>query len=551
MVPGAEDTIAIAGVVRYPHIGAMRKRLICLAALILAANTLAAQTPKSGAGTTPTLVVLITIDGFRASNLEKFGPQLTGGLARLTKGGAWFTNAHQDHAITETAPGHASLLSGRFPRSTGIAANRVGVTDPESPLVGGSGVIGASPKRFQGTELFDWMLSKYSQSRALSVSSKDRGAILPIGKSRQQVYWYPGDGNFTTSRYYTDSLPVWVTQFNERHLPQAYAGKSWNLLAPDSAYHEADSVAIEGLGNDFVFPHPVPADPQRAANWIRGTPFIDEVTVALALDGVNAMKLGAGASPDLLAISLSATDAVNHRLGPDSREAHDQVLRTDRVIGVLLDSLFRLRDSSRVVVVLAADHGFTTIPEIAAENPNTKPMPTRASLDDALRVARAKMRELKVDTLALEVDQQIVLADRAAFVKAHASLNDVTDEFIKTALLTPGIHRVDRLQKLRSADTLTDPVARRWVHQFPEGTNVELVATLDPGSLWSSILVASHGSPYDIDSHVPIVFYGSGIAAGKYDQFVRTVDIAPTLAKLLGIQPLERLDGVPLTRALK
>jgi predicted AlkP superfamily pyrophosphatase or phosphodiesterase len=522
---------------------------MCVAALIPAAGILPAQSPKTSVSATPSLVVLITIDGFRASNLEKFGPQLTGGLARLTRGGAWFTNAHQDHAITETAPGHASLLSGRFPRSTGIAANRIGVTDPESPLIGGSGAVGASPKRFQGTEFFDWMHSKYSQSRALSVSSKDRGAILPIGAARQQVYWYPGDGNFTTSRYYADSLPAWVTEFNDRHMPQSYAGKSWDLLAPDSAYHEPDSVSIEGLGHDFLFPHPVPAEPQRAANWIRGTPFIDEVTVALALDGVSAMKLGAGPEPDLLAVSLSATDAINHRLGPDSREAHDQVLRTDRVIGVLLDSLFRLRDSSRVVVVLAADHGFTTIPEIAAEN--TRPMPTRASLDDALAVARSKMRELNVDTLALDVDQQIVLVDRAAFLRVHAKLNDVTDEFMKAALMTPGIHRIDRLEKLRSADTLTDPVARRWVHQFPAGTNVELVATLDPGSLWSSILVASHGSPYDIDSHVPIVFYGAGVMPGKFDQFVRTVDIAPTLAKILGVKPLEKIDGVPLTRALR
>src|SRR5688500_17991729 len=100
----------------------------------------------------PTLVVLITVDGLSARHLDEHGAQLTGGLARLTRGGSWFTNAHHDHAITETAPGHASLLSGRFPRSTGIAANRVGVVDPEAPLVG-SGQIGASPKRFQGTAL--------------------------------------------------------------------------------------------------------------------------------------------------------------------------------------------------------------------------------------------------------------------------------------------------------------------------------------------------------------------------------------------------------------
>jgi predicted AlkP superfamily pyrophosphatase or phosphodiesterase len=527
----------------------MRPAIILLLALS-AAPILQAQTPVSApAAAEPSLVVLITIDGFREANLDKFAPQLTGGLARLTKGGAWFTNAHQDHAITETAPGHASLLSGRFPRSTGIAANRVGVADAQSPLLGKSGVFGASPKRFQGSALFDWIHAKDPGSRALSVSSKDRGAILPIGKAKEQVYWYPGDGAFTTSRYYRDSLPAWVTRFNDRQLPQSYAGKDWVLLLPDSAYHEPDSVSIEGAGNDFLFPHHTPGDVPRAVNWIRGTPFIDEVTVAFALDGVDEMKLGAGPATDLLAISLSGTDAINHRLGPDSREAHDQVLRTDKLIGILLDSLYRMRDSSRVIVVLAADHGFTTIPEIAFDS--VSPHPIRTNLDDVLQAARAQLRSLKIDTLALDVDEQIVLVDRPAFGRVKGSLQAVLDQFVKNAQQTPGIRRIDRLEALRGKDTLTDPIARRWVHQFGPGTNVELVATLDPGSLWTSLLVATHGSPYEIDSHIPIIFYGPGFATGRFNEFVRSVDIAPTLARRLGVESLERIDGVPLSHALK
>lgn len=514
----------------------------CLAAATAAGAQSSSQTPP------PSLIVLITIDGFSARHLDEYGSQLTGGLARLSRGGAWFTNAHHDHAITETAPGHASLLSGRFPRSTGIAANRVGVSDPESPLAG-AGAIGASPKRFQGTALFDWLKQAHPQSRALSVSAKDRGAILPIGKAREQVYWYPGTGDFTTSRYYAEALPEWVTRFNARRLPQSYAGKEWTLLRPESDYRRPDSVPVEGGGNDFVFPHPIPPDPQRAANWIRGTPFIDEVTVAFALEGLSAMKLGQGAQPDLLAVSLSGTDAISHRLGPDSREAHDQVLRTDRMIGVLLDSLYRVVDSSRVVVVLSADHGFTPIPELASAN--VSPRPTRTSLDDALAATRVKLKAMRVDTLALDVDQQIVLSDREAFRRAGANINTALDEFVKAARATPGIRRIDRLEALRTKDTLSDPIARRWTHQFGPGTNVELVATLDPGSLWSTVLIASHGSPYDTDSHVPVIFYSPAFVSGKFNDFVRTVDIAPTLAHVLKLKPSERLDGVVLKRALK
>lgn len=522
-----------------------------LVALIACTAPIAAQPPASSpvAAPHPSLVVVITIDGFRGDYLTRFGGQLSGGLARLTTGGAWFTNAHQDHAITETAPGHASILSGRFPRSTGIAANRVGVADSNHPLLGFSGGPGASPERFQGTELFDWLHAANPRSRALSVSGKDRGAILPIGRSKQQVYWYPGDGEFTTSRYYADSLPSWVGRFNARRLPQAYAGKKWTLLRPDSAYHEADSVSFEGNGKDFVFPHPMPDDPEAAASWLRATPFMDDVTVALALDGVQALHLGEGPQTDLLAVSLSATDAISHRLGPNSREAHDQVLRVDHVIGVLLDSLSRMRDPSRIVVVLTADHGFTPIPEL--EPASVTPHPVRASLGPALAAARARMAALKMDTLTIDVDQQIVLIDRAAFAKARVSPDSIIAIFETAARSLPGVKRIDRLRDL-ARDTLNDPVARRWAHQFPPNSNVELVATLTPGSLWLVPgLVTSHGSPYDFDSNVPVIFYGAGIKPGRYADFVRTVDIAPTLAELLGVKPLEKLDGVPLRNVLK
>lgn len=517
----------------------MLKLFRALPALAIFATPAQAQTAPAK----PTLVVMITIDGFRGDYISRYGHQFTGGLARLTNGGAWFTNAHQDHGITETAPGHASLLSGRFPRSTGIAANRVGVYDTDFPLLGFSGAAGASPVRFQGTQLFDWLKAVDSKARALSVSAKDRGAILPVGKSKQEVYWYPGDGEFTTSRYYADSLPGWVRKFNDRLLPQSYAGKSWTPLLPDSAYKEVDAVPAEGKGVDFVFPHVMPTDRDQAASLIRATPFMDEITVAMALDGVSALNLGRGPGTDLLAVSLSATDAVNHRLGPASKESHDQVLRDDRIVGVLLDSLFRMRDSSRIIVVLSADHGFAPIPELAPADAN--PRPTRVSLFPALSAARARLVAAGMDSLAIDVDQQIVLMDRAAFTGKKISAESLLESFEKDARAIPGIARIDRFANL-ARDSAKDPIARRWSHQFPANTNVVMVATLTPGSLWGTLLVASHGSPYDMDSNVPIVFYGPGIKPARRNEFIRTVDIAPTLAELLGVKPLEKLDGVPL-----
>src|SRR6266566_8834666 len=217
--------------------------------------------PPSGAR--PRLVVVITVDQLRPDYLERFRPQLIGGLGLLLRGGAVFTDAFQDHAVTETAPGHSTILSGRVPAHTGIIRNLAGVQDSTAPLVGVAGP-GASPARFQGTALFDWLQAAEPAARALSVSRKDRGAILPVGRAKQTVYWYQS-GIFTTSRYYADSLPAWVRAFNARRVPFRAAGLTWDLLLPPSAYSEADSEPYENAGHDYTFPHRLPADSPLAA----------------------------------------------------------------------------------------------------------------------------------------------------------------------------------------------------------------------------------------------------------------------------------------------
>jgi predicted AlkP superfamily pyrophosphatase or phosphodiesterase len=495
----------------------------------------------------PSLVVLVTIDQFRADYLDRFGGQMSGGIARMMRAGASFTNAHHDHAITETAPGHATLLSGRFPRSTGIIMNRIGVTDTSAPLVASAFGTGASPRRFIGTTLVDWLRSADPRARTLSVSMKDRGAILPIGRSRSDVFWYSPDGRFSTSRYYADSLPGWVTAYNEGGFSQRYGGRKWTLLLPDSAYAERDSVPIEADGSQFMFPYPLPEDGYDAAGAIRATPFIDEVVVDFALHGVQAMKLGAGPQTDLLSVSLSASDVIGHSYGPDSRETHDQVLRVDRAVGRLIDSLYTLRDSASITFVLTSDHGVGTIPELAPAS--MTPRPVRVRLYDLLKPIRAGMTRARVDSFAIEIDQDLVFMDRDAFKKARVNADSVLDVFATALRAAPGVRRVDRFSALL-ADSLKDPVARRWTHQLPATARVELIVTLTPLSTFGGN-VASHSSTYDYDSQVPLIFYGAGVRAGRVSDFVRTVDLAPTLAAIAGVAPTERIDGVVLKQAIR
>src|SRR6266550_131795 len=348
----------------------MNRRFKSLAPIILLLAVKASSAPSQAADTAaPKLVLFITIDAMRPDYLTRFESQLSGGLGRLYRGGAVFTNGYQDHAITETAPGHSATLSGRFPVHTGISANSAGVADTTVSLVDATG-LGASPFRFRGSTLVDWLIAKDPRTRVLSVSRKDRAAILPIGKSKQPVFWYAPNGNFTTSTYYGSSLPVWVKAFNTRKTPASFAGRAWELLLPDNAYPEPDSVPAESGGMRFMFPHVEPASPDSAALVLAEFPWMDQLTLDFALAGVNALSLGAGPQTDVLAISLSTTDAVGHRYGPDSREIHDQILRLDRSLGTFLDSLFRIRNEKDVVIALTADHGLTPFPENHAHDPN-------------------------------------------------------------------------------------------------------------------------------------------------------------------------------------
>jgi predicted AlkP superfamily pyrophosphatase or phosphodiesterase len=531
-----------------------RKLWIVLAVAALtgcASATNEAQSSSKAAGVSsprPTLVVFITIDQFRGDYIQRFRPQLTGGLARLANGGAWFTNAHHDHAITETAPGHATLLSGRFPRSTGIANNRAGVEDPSAPLILAlPSEPGASPERFHGTTLTDWIVATDNKSRALSISMKDRAAILPIGKSKQNVFWYSAAGTFTTSRYYRSDLPDWIQHFNDRDLARRMAGKAWTLLLPESQYAEPDSVPYEGGGVDVVFPHVLSGDSASAASGVRVTPFMDDLTLAAALAGVSALKIGQGPHLDVLAVSLSATDVIGHRYGPDSREIHDQLLRVDRALGAFIDSLYKMRDSSRIVIAISGDHGVASFPELNVEHSN--PPPVRTSILPVIRAARQYLRDAKADTTAIIFDGLTVTADRVKFKAAGVDPDQILAKVAADYRQLPGVARVDRFNDLTKADTVADPIARRWLHQFHPG-DIDLAITLTRMSI-ATANAATHGSPYDYDSNVPIIFYGAGVRTGVHNNFVRTVDIAPTLAALLGVKPLEKVDGVVLRDALK
>ena len=517
--------------------------LVTAGAVLLACGPRVAPHPERA----PTLVVLVTVDQLRSDYLTRFESQLTGGLGRLLRGGAWFPNAFQDHANTETAPGHAAVWSGRYPRRNGIVSNDRGVPDTTVRLLESDGP-GASPVRFRGETFFDWLRARDPGARALSVSRKDRGAILSVGRARESVYWFAPEGRFTTSTYYADALPRWVRAFNARRLPERMAGRVWDLLLPDSAYAEPDSVPFEFGGREVQFPHVLSPDSALAARALLDWPWMDELTLQFALAGVEALGLGRGPGTDLLAVSLSATDGIGHRFGPDSREIHDQILRLDRLLGAFLDSLGRLGDSARVVIALTSDHGVAPFPELYAAR--TGASAGHVSLRPQLTEVRRALADRGIPAVAFRLEGDQLWVDRGAFAAGGVSLDSAVRVFAERVLAVPGVARADLVREFATADTVHDVIARRWVHSLPPDLPIEVVITLEPHWVWGRGGDAQHGSPWDYDANIPVVLFGAPFRPGRYEDTVYAVDLAPTLAAGLDVPIRREVDGRVLRSAL-
>ncbi len=495
----------------------------------------------------PRLVVLLMVDQFRPDHLLRYRAEWTGGFKRLLEEGLLFTDGRQDHAITQTGPGHSTVLSGRFPAHTGIVTNDFGVPDKLAPLIDDPKAVGASPHRFRGSALLDWMIAGDSTTRMLSVAMKDRSAILPIGRARGEVYWWSKLGFFTTSLYYRDSLPSWVQAWNQRHPMSDLVGRQWDLLKPESAYPEADSLPAEnGRDGRITFPHALPAETGKAAAMLPHFPWMDSLTLDLALAGVSALGLGTGddSRTDLLSISLSSTDEIGHDFGPDSRELHDMLLRLDGYLAWFLDSLAATTPRSRILLVLTSDHGTQAMPEQA--EPTRGHAAGRAWPSAMVRGIAAELRDRWRTDFNIRFDYGIVTADLVALRSRGIDTDSLSKSFAARFRQEDYVDRAYSPRSLAAAPP-TDPVAARWRHTLPTDFGWLVAITPYEGTTWDSWTTgANHGTPWLMDVQVPIIFWGDAIQPRMIARAVRAVDIAPTLARLIGVAPTQPLDGVVL-----
>jgi len=551
--------------VEAPVILSRRCSLLLLLAVSITACAPTGEDTSAESTSRPVLVLLIAVDQMRADYLDRFGPLFTGGFRTLLADSAVFTSARQDHAITATAPGHSAMLSGLYPRASGIVDNtwfdpttgrrRGAVSDPEERLVG-IGVPddgpGVSPRQFLGTSLVGWLEDLDPRSRAVSISRKDRSAVLMSPEAEHVYWWHAPSGRFITSTYYRNELPEWVDAFNDEDWLTDYAGGSWELLEPDTTYDISRPDDYEGergaRGFGTVFPHPLPTNRQPLGTRIQTTPFMDKATLDLGRAAITALGLGDNGATDVLALGLSSTDSVGHAFGPFSREVQDQILRLDQMLGDFLEFVDRTVGLDRTLVVLTSDHGVVPLPEYSRELG-----------EDAQRVRLADIYRGIDESLGDEFGGERwfssytygwIQVDRAQAAELGVDPDAIVRkarEYIETLDTVLTVFSHDDLLEDREPQSQIEELVRRSFFADRLG---DLYLVHPPLSLWQVGSAANHQSPYDYDRRVPLILRGPGIRPGVYEEPVAIVDIAPTLAQVLALPVPAGLEGAVLEGAI-
>lgn len=489
----------------------------------------------------PKLIVIITIDQFRGDYPERYRDRfLENGFRLFLDRGAAFVNCNFDYANTHTAPGHATLFTGAYSDGHGIAGNAwwdlgsqrvvTSVTDSSIKLVGTTGE-GASPHNLRADTLGDELkLATGGHSRVFSISLKDRSAILPGGYSADAAYWIDHrSGAWITSSYYMNELPAWVQQINSEKRADRYWDMSW---VDDKNKELRNTTRQAGKGwYDVVGP----------------TPFANDYQLDFARELISHEKLGTGANTDLLAISLSANDILGHQVGPDSPEIQAMAVALDRSLANFFISLGRQLGLANVWIVLSADHGMAPLPAYAAK------MRIPAANFDAQTLRGRVNKELSAHfgpgDYVKHIEWPIAYLSEAAFTKANLKEADAEGAVAAALMKEKYVNGAYTRSQLESGELPPTDAGRKYAHSYSPYGGWYVMAVPAPFDIgWPT--GSDHGTPYNYDTHVPLYFYGLAFRPGIYRTHCEPVDMATTLASLLGINAPSASIGRVLTEAL-
>lgn len=540
-----------------------------------ASNDRRAGKPAPAGRTAPRLVLFMAVDGFPQEQLvryyDQYGP---GGLKRLLDEGAWYSNNHYSHATTYTGVGHATLLSCAHPYKHGVVGNdwidrrtgeRVYSTedvrhrylDEDTPKHAGT-----SPFNIKVTTVGDELLYANGQSKVVAISGKDRSAI-GLGGQRGTAYMHSTlTGRFITSDYYLADYPAWWKTFYADKPQDRYFGRQWTLLLPEPAYARSTPDGQKwikdhkGLGTRF--PHPVSGGataPGKAYyDAMLWTPYGDDLTLDFVKAAIAGENLGRNPAqvPDLLAISWTSHDYVNHVFGPESRQSQDHTLRLDRVFADLFAWLDDWVGLDNVLITLSADHGFMNVPEFSASRSlDAGRIDPARMIDDVNAALSARFGAAKYVTTwwnpTLYLDYALI--DRR-------KLDRVAVENLAQAYLQgyPGVEAVYTRTQLEKGELPATKMSRQVSLAWHQRISGDIVVMNKPNwYLFASPhgYASTHGSPWAYDTNVPLLLHGKPwVRAGKYGDS-ETVDLARTVAHILDVRPPNGCEGSVLTEALR
>ena len=555
-----------------------QRRLLVLAALLVS-PVVARAAESAVAPERPRLAVVISIDQFRGDYLTKFRPYFgEGGFKRLLEGGTEFRDTHYRHSVTQTAPGHATILTGVHANVHGITSNEWtdratweqvnSVEDRDSPLVGinpaelgpaaaaNPAKTGRSPRNLKAETVGDMLKARYgADTKVFAASNKDRSAILLGGKKADGAYW-DENGKMVTSRYYHEKLPAWVEAFNaERRVHQTF-GQTWDRIADPKLYDQVqgpdDAVGeYEGNGYKRTMPKTVTGGKDTVTpaffSAFDVSPFSAEFLGAFAERALKEEKLGRNRATDLLCVSFSQIDSCGHMYGPDSHEVMDSILRLDRVLAKLLDAIDREVGLAHCLIVLTADHGVLPVPE----QTQAKLGPDAAGRTNLGEVDAAIKKALDAAYGPLGARESWFVRDNsgyhlrpAALAAKNVSAADAAKVARGAMAALPYMAEVYSREELLAIDPNGTTVASMMRRSYRAESDRDLVFVLKAFFMPGSRAVGTtHGSPYPYDTHVAHLWYGPGILPAVRGERVGVDDIAPTLAGLLGVPVPNQAPG--------
>ena len=535
---------------------------LCLAAALAAGCTHAPALNAAAATPPPKLVVFIVIDGLPMRQVLAYRDQLQpDGFRRFLDQGAWFSNMYYSHGHTVTAAGHSIMLTGAYPERSGIISNEwkdpetlaevYNTEDASARYIDNKTAphAGTSPRMLLAETVGDVLRMEDPASKVIGISGKDRGAILPAGHLGT-AYMYMGEtGQFASTTYYMPSHPAWVTAFNAAKPADAFFHKTWAPLLPDSAY--ARSVpdgqpwqVPTGNGNKLPTTLGAALDkpgPEFYAS-ILPSPFGDELTLQFARAAIEGEHLGAGATPDILSVSLSSHDYINHAFGPESRLSQDHFLRLDLALQAFFQYLDAKVGRHNYMLMLTADHGFADTPEWA-----------KTQGRDAGRLASAQMiatlneglvKQFGEGKWALAMSAAGILFDEKLIAARGQKSQDIYDASKALLLKIDGVAAVFTKAELAGGSSVAPYLNAMRKSWFPaRAAPVQVV--IKPNWLWGARpMGSSHGTPYEYDTHVPLLSWGpQWVGRGEVDQRVDMADVAPTLARILHVRVPAQAQG--------